>query len=87
MDAVEQLLQALRSAESLIMPISFAFALLAWLVRTLRSSTATLWPSGFGDGSPLAFVRQDEPREFWALVALAAVGCAVLLWTAIHRLL
>lgn len=69
------------------MPVGFAIALFAWLVRTLRTSTATLWPSGFGDGSPLAFARHDEPREFWALVTFAAIGCVLLLWTPIHRLL
>ncbi|NNM76660.1 hypothetical protein HJG53_07075 [Sphingomonas sp. ID1715] len=87
MSAVDKLLFFARSADQVVVSGTFELALIAWLLRTLLTSRAMLWPSGFGDNGPLVFDRTDEPREFWALVCLAACALAFATFVLVHRLI
>lgn len=86
MTAVEKLLMIARHGDQLIGPSFFEFALLVWIIRTIQTAEASLWPSGFGDNGPIAFHRAEEPREYWILLVLACAFFALCSLVLLERL-
>jgi hypothetical protein len=77
MAPLEKLRFLFSELDHVILPGGLSLGSALWLYRTLVTSNALLGPSQFGDGSPLSFNRSEEPLEYWSLVILFAIACAL----------